>query len=87
MVVFSEKLLISRIFLSAILVVPRVGEEVDGAVLSAPESLLVSSSTYWLMGGRSWIVSSAMECRVGVMQRAVEKNSRRLEAKSEKRWD
>jgi hypothetical protein len=61
----------------------RVGEEeVAGEVLSTPVSFLASSAACGLMGGRSWAVSPAMERRAGVVQRAVGKDSRRLEGKS-----
>jgi hypothetical protein len=86
--VFLKKSLIAGTFLSAILMAPGVGEEeVSGATLSASESLLASLSACRLTGGRSWAVSLEIECKAGMEQRAVEKDSRRLEGKSEKRWD
>jgi hypothetical protein len=74
-----------RDLLSTILMAPRVGEEeVVGAVLPASESFLASATACGSTVGRSWAVSPAIECRAGMVQHAVEKDSRRLEGKSKK---
>jgi hypothetical protein len=76
---------ISEIFSSAILAAAGVREEeVAVIVLSASESFLVSSSACGLVEGRSWTVSPTMEHRMEMVQRAVEKDIKRLEGKSEK---
>jgi hypothetical protein len=71
-------------FLSAILMVARVGEEeVVGAALFALELLLVSPSAGLSAMGRSWTVFSTIEHRVGagqeVLLEAVKESSKRLE--------
>jgi hypothetical protein len=72
-IVFLKNSTMVGTFPSTILIAVGVGEdEVVGAALSTPESPLESSSAYWLMGRRSLMFPSAMECIVGRVQQAVE---------------
>jgi hypothetical protein len=87
MIVFLKESVILGTFLSAILMAARVGKEVVGAALPAPESLLVSTSVGLMVRGRTWTVFSTIGHRVGVVQEAllerVRESSKRLEGKRE----